>query len=279
MTDSEFLADAAAFIEPLIPQGRVLSLAQMLIHLTAPGVPDIYQGDEIWNLGLVDPDNRRPVDFQCRRRLLAQLESMDVSRIMERADEGFPKLWLITKALPLRSRLGGYAPLSVAGPHRERAIAFARGEVVVVAPRLPVPVAGWCDTSVMLPADNARKNVLTGERVAGSQALLSTLFEKFPVALLVPESFAKHRRTSATLHACAIQPRGVCGSSASKISLIDPTQASIQMRRKALQQIHACIARDRLSPARRYKVRSARPTRIPDDTPRRGTADRRRSVF
>ncbi len=188
MSDSGFLADAASFIEPLIPQSRILSLAQMLIHLTAPGVPDIYQGDELWNLSLVDPDNRRPVNFPCRCRLLAQLESMDVSRIMARADEGFPKLWVITKALGLRSRLGGYAPLTIGGQNRERVIAFARGEVAVVAPRLPVPPAGWDDTFVALPNGAARKNVLTGEHITGCQVLLNTLFEKFPVALLVPET-------------------------------------------------------------------------------------------
>jgi (1->4)-alpha-D-glucan 1-alpha-D-glucosylmutase len=190
MSDSEFLAAAASFIEPLIPPGRVLSLAQMLIHLTAPGVPDIYQGDEIWNLSLVDPDNRRPVDFQCRRRLLAQMETMDIHQIVASANEGLPKLWLISRALRLRSRLGHYAPLSLSGLNRERAIAFARGEVIVVAPRLPIPPAGWGDTSVALPGNATRKNILTGQRVSGSQALMSTLFEKFPVALLAPESFA-----------------------------------------------------------------------------------------
>lgn len=190
MSDSEFLADAASFIEPVLRQGRILSLGQILIHLMAPGVPDIYQGDEIWNLNLVDPDNRRPVDFVCRRRLLAQLETMDASRIMARVDEGLPKLWVITRALRLRSRLGCYAPLALAGRNRERAIAFARGDVAVVAPRLAAPREGWGDTSVALPNGEARKNVLTGERVAGSQVLLSTLFENFPVALLAPESFA-----------------------------------------------------------------------------------------
>jgi (1->4)-alpha-D-glucan 1-alpha-D-glucosylmutase len=189
MSDHEFLADAASFIEPLIPRGRDLSLAQMLIHLTAPGVPDIYQGDEIWNLSLVDPDNRRPVDFQCRRRLLAQMDSTDIGQIAKRADEGLPKLWLITRALGLRSHLGSYAPLSLLGSNRERAIAFARGEIIVVAPRLPVSLAEWGDTSVALPGDLERKNVLTDERIAGSQVLLSALFEKFPVALLAPESF------------------------------------------------------------------------------------------
>lgn len=190
MSDSQFLADAASFTDRLVPRGRDLSLAQMLIHLTAPGVPDIYQGDEIWNLTLVDPDNRRTVDFQCRRRLLAQLQTMDARQIMARANEGFPKLWVITRALQMRPRLGPYAPLSLSGFCPERAIAFARGEVVVVAPHLPVLPPGWGDTAVAFPNDIARKNALTGERVTGSQAVLSSLFAQFPVALLVPESFA-----------------------------------------------------------------------------------------
>jgi len=189
MSDGEFLTAAASFIEPLIPQGRVLSLAQMLIHLTAPGVPDIYQGDEVWNLTLVDPDNRRPVDFGCRRRRLAQLENADLSQIVSSADEGLPKLFVIANALKLRPGLGHYAPLAVAGQNGDRAIAFARGEVAVVAPLSPVPHAEWGDTSVVFPSIGW-KNVLTGERISDSQALLSTLFEKFPVALLVRDSFA-----------------------------------------------------------------------------------------
>ena len=189
MADREFLADAAKFMEPLIPQVRALSLAQLLIHLTAPGVPDIYQGDELWNLSLVDPDNRRPVDFETRRRLLSEMESMDVKEVMARADEGLPKLLVLTKALRIRQHLGVYAPLPLTGKHCGRAIAFLRGEVAVIAPRLPIGGEGWGNTAVTLPG-NTWKNAFTGERVVGPQTEVSALLSTFPVALLIPESLA-----------------------------------------------------------------------------------------
>ncbi len=95
LADSTFLADLAAFVAPLVAPGRVSSLAQVLLKLTAPGVPDFYQGSEIWDLSLVDPDNRRPVDYELRRRLLADLEGNPTPEaILARVDEGLPKLWL-----------------------------------------------------------------------------------------------------------------------------------------------------------------------------------------
>jgi (1->4)-alpha-D-glucan 1-alpha-D-glucosylmutase len=184
MQDCEFLSDARAFIEPLISRGRVVSLAQTLIHLTAPGVPDIYQGGEVWNLSLVDPDNRRPVDFETRRSLIEQMESLDVEQVMERMDEGLPRLWVITRALGLASRLGPYTPLPISGAKRDRAIAFGRGDVVTVAPRLAVDPEDWEDASIELPESNSWENVLTGDKIPPGRVLLSCLFHRFPVALL-----------------------------------------------------------------------------------------------
>ena len=119
---SEFLADLEGFVGPLIEPGRVNSLAQTLIKLTAPGVPDIYQGTELWDMSLVDPDNRRPVDYEMRRRLLAELSQAAPRGDPERMDEGLPKLWVTRQALHLRRRHpqvfgpeGPYEPLQIEG--------------------------------------------------------------------------------------------------------------------------------------------------------------------
>lgn len=184
MEDSVFLADARAFIEPLISPGRVSSLAQTLIRATAPGVPDTYQGNEIWDLSLVDPDNRRPVDFDLRRRLVQSLESMSVEEVVQREDEGLPKLWVLTKALQLRSRLGAYAALAITGEKCGNAIAYARGDIIVATPIRLLNAGDWADTALDLPKEKKWRNVLTGDEIAGETLLLSSLFQRFPVALL-----------------------------------------------------------------------------------------------
>jgi (1->4)-alpha-D-glucan 1-alpha-D-glucosylmutase len=173
----------------------VTSLAQVLLELTSPGVPDLYQGTELWDLSLVDPDNRRPVDFEHRRRALAALEGMSPEAVMERAEEGLPKLWLIRNALWLRRRRprafgpdGDYRPLWAGGSRAEHVVAFERGgEVVTVVPRLVLKLGGeWADTALALPP-GAWRNVLTDERVEGGEARLADLLRRFPVALLARE--------------------------------------------------------------------------------------------
>ncbi len=100
---SEFLADLEDFVARILLPGRINSLAQTLIKCTAPGVPDHYQGSEIWDLHLVDPDNRGPIDYAARRSLLAELEAgMPPEEILKRMDDGLPKLWVIFIALHLR---------------------------------------------------------------------------------------------------------------------------------------------------------------------------------
>ena len=102
LQDEAFLSDFAAFATALIAPGRINSLAQTLIKLTAPGIPDLYQGSELWDLSLVDPDNRRPIDFARRRALLADLASLGPEQVLERMDEGLPKLFVIKRTLQLR---------------------------------------------------------------------------------------------------------------------------------------------------------------------------------
>jgi (1->4)-alpha-D-glucan 1-alpha-D-glucosylmutase len=191
--DRAFVADLEAFVAPLVEPGRINSLAQTLLKLASPGVPDFYQGSELWDLSLVDPDNRRPVDYEQRRRLLAELkEGMPPEAILARMDEGLPKLWLIHQGLHLRRRRpgafgaeGDYEPLPVSGPRAEHAVAFARGgEVAVVVPRLPMRLGGdWQGTTVTLPPGSWRDE-LTGDEVAGGERPVAELLARFPVALL-----------------------------------------------------------------------------------------------
>ena len=192
LEDPAFADDLAGFAGQLVWPGRVNSLAWKLVTLTSPGVPDLYQGTELWDLSLVDPDNRRPVDYNLRQELLAQLDRLAAAEVLRRAEEGLPKLLVVQRALHLRlsrpSAFGpgsSYRPLPVTGPAREHLLAFARAEeVVTLVPRLVLKLAGnWGDTEVELP-DGAWRNELTGEAVTGGSRPVAALLAAFPVALL-----------------------------------------------------------------------------------------------
>jgi (1->4)-alpha-D-glucan 1-alpha-D-glucosylmutase len=193
-----FLREISQFVDKIKEAGRVNSLAQALLKYTAPGVPDTYQGTELWDLSLVDPDNRRPVDYALRRSLLADLKKIEknndvAARVMARADEGFPKMWVTHQALQLRRERpewfgaqAGYTPLSVEGPKSEYAIAYLRGgSLAVVVPRLTAKRGGaWRETTVALPGGKW-VNRLTGASTEGGKVMIRNLLNDFPVALLV----------------------------------------------------------------------------------------------
>jgi (1->4)-alpha-D-glucan 1-alpha-D-glucosylmutase len=177
------------FVARITPFGRSNSLAQKLLQLTMPGVPDVYQGTELWDLSLVDPDNRRPVDYAERRRVLAALDGGEVPAV---DDSGAAKLLVVSRVLRARREhpewFAGYEPVTATGLAAHHLVAFDRGGVVAVATRLPVglSIAGWGDTALQLP-NGAWRDLLTGGRfVSDAEGLaVAGLLERPPVALLV----------------------------------------------------------------------------------------------
>jgi (1->4)-alpha-D-glucan 1-alpha-D-glucosylmutase len=191
----EFIAGLETFIAPLILPGRINSLAQALIKMMAPGVPDFYQGTELWDLSLVDPDNRRPVDFELRAELLRRCRSLSAEEAVAEWDSGLPKLWLTTRVLALRrareadfSHQSTYQPLVAQGAHLGNLLAFRRGEnLIAVVPRFSMTVNGnWGDTRLPLPR-GVWKNCFTEARLQASVDP-HELFGPFPVALLSREA-------------------------------------------------------------------------------------------
>ena len=193
--DPAFQAELATFVRPVAARGRVNSLATTLLKLTSPGVPDIYQGTELWDDSLVDPDNRRPVDFDRRSQALDALTSRGLDAALEGVDEGLPKLWVTLRALAVRSERrecfgagSGYEALETAGRWADRVVAFERsGDAATVVPRLAVGPAGdWGDTRVVLPAGEWT-DAFTGQSVGGGLVEVGRLWTRLPVALLVRE--------------------------------------------------------------------------------------------
>ena len=188
--DEPALHTALARLATLItPPGRSNSLSAVLLQLAMPGVPDVYQGNELWELSLVDPDNRRPVDFPARADLLSRL---DHGWLPEPDSSGAAKLLVVSRTLRARrdhpDRFTGYTPLSAEGPAARHAVAFARRGVIAVATRLPVGLAaggGWSDTTLPLP-EGCWTDVLTGCSAAGPVPL-ATLLTRYPVALLLAD--------------------------------------------------------------------------------------------
>jgi (1->4)-alpha-D-glucan 1-alpha-D-glucosylmutase len=209
-----FLDDLGALVARVAPAGMWNALARVLVQVTAPGVPDVYQGDELWNLALVDPDNRRPVEFGRRRRALASLRSARVEEVLGAPQDGRIKLLVLARALAARRRAptlfagGAYRPLAAGGgPAAGHLFVFARRAgrrwAITVVPRLTVSLgldpelppcgAVWGGVHVALPAElrGARlESVLTGERLRAPsrgpvRLSAAAVLGRLPVALLV----------------------------------------------------------------------------------------------
>ncbi|ONI79501.1 malto-oligosyltrehalose synthase [Actinosynnema sp. ALI-1.44] len=189
---AELGGEIEEFVHRVRGPGWSNSLGQKLLQLAMPGVPDVYQGTELWDYSLVDPDNRRPVDFELRREILAEIE--DAPPPID--ESGAAKLHVVSRTLRLRwerpDLFTGYTPIEASGPAAEHLVGFARNGLIAVATRLPVGLersGGWRDTTLTLPGtwtdilvsgypdsntDQHSREVLVGE-----------VLSRYPVALLV----------------------------------------------------------------------------------------------
>jgi (1->4)-alpha-D-glucan 1-alpha-D-glucosylmutase len=200
--NAKLLDEIVSFVDRIAPAGAVNGLAQMLLKLTAPGIPDIYQGTEFWDFSLVDPDNRRPVDFAARAASIDTTPSADLAKHWR---DGRIKQFLAARTLAARRARpdlfagGSYAPLEIRGTFADRIIAFMRyaGEdiAVTIVPRtasillregdIAFMSDAWKDTAVALPDARVLISAFDRERCANDTAIaVGPLLERLPVALL-----------------------------------------------------------------------------------------------
>ncbi|MCF2488784.1 malto-oligosyltrehalose synthase [Dyadobacter sp. CY347] len=234
---SPFFRDFQEYLKTITDAGIVNSLAQVLLKFTCPGIPDVYQGTELWDLSLVDPDNRRPFDYEIRKTWLKEFEDYDTERLLEKLWEtrnsGQIKLWLthqlynLRKTNPVLFSEGEYVPLKIRGAYKEHMLAFARKhkkEFLVVA--IPLHSAmlckeqgkaffdlDWKDTSVVLP-DNmeaAWTEMLTGKEGKYEGKLTpSEIFNGLPIAVLKGKKPDNERKAGVLLHITSLaSPFGI----------------------------------------------------------------------
>jgi len=206
--DDRFRADVDRLVAAVGPAGATNALATVVLRCTVPGVPDTYQGTELWEQTLVDPDNRRPVDFDARRRVLAELptvngiEPAEAAALLRRWRDGAVKLHVVRQLLHLRRDRPGvfaggpYRAVGVTGPAADHVVAFTRrGDVLVVVPRLPFRLAGpgrfpvgrrvWDGTTVDV-GPGGWTDVLSGTEHVGGRLAVGEVLATLPVAVLVP---------------------------------------------------------------------------------------------
>jgi (1->4)-alpha-D-glucan 1-alpha-D-glucosylmutase len=205
----DFLQDFVSTCEPVVQSGALNSLSQIAIKLAAPGVPDVYQGAELWDLSLVDPDNRRPLDFERFDTSLKTCGTTDLDALTTAWRNGAIKMFVIQAGLALRNQAGSlfakgdYMPLHVSGGMADRVAAFARvlkdDAAIVIVPRFPlellrgrdslVPASSqWSDTAVDLPANLQGaefRNIFTEEAFMTNASLpVREVLARFPIAIL-----------------------------------------------------------------------------------------------
>jgi (1->4)-alpha-D-glucan 1-alpha-D-glucosylmutase len=213
--DNRFLQDIGRFANKIAFHGALNSLSQLTLKLASPGVADFYQGTELWDLRLVDPDNRKPVDFGNLEALLTAQDgnSLPLGELTQSWNDGRVKMHVTQQGLRFRRRhgalflKGGYVPLQAIGSQRDCVVAFARryrGDwAMAIAPRFTIRLAdestdflrvwGWEDTRILMPKEAPRTwlNRLTNETIDSNEAgeiHLEQVFENFPVALLSNET-------------------------------------------------------------------------------------------
>jgi len=191
--DPAVVATLHGVLDRIADAGWSNALAAKLVALTMPGVPDVYQGSELWEQSLVDPDNRRTVDFEERRAALADVRVGARPTLLGGiGDRGHAKLLVTRAALRLRrdrpDLFASYAEVPAEGPAADHVLAFDRGGAITVATRLPLGLAaegGWGDTVLIIP-DGRHVDLVSGREVSTDRPLLANLLATHPVALLVP---------------------------------------------------------------------------------------------
>ena len=213
--ENQFLEVFRPFQQEIAYYGILNSLSQILIKLTVPGLPDIYQGTEMWDLSLVDPDNRRPVDFDKRKQYLEEIKTrIDsdlmglISELLQNPEDGKVKLFLTYKLLQARNEYieifqrGSYEKLNVAGSLKAHIVGFyrelAEQRVIAIAPRFftslvnsgeqPFGEKVWQETRIITPPGSSHvwKDIITGQTIEGEETLwVRDILQSFPVALLV----------------------------------------------------------------------------------------------
>ncbi len=204
-TRNRFPASLAPLAGRIAELGAVNSLAQTVLKLTCPGVPDFYQGSELWDFSLVDPDNRRPVDYTMRQQKLESVAQASPRDLLETWSDGRIKMFISHRLLALRREQpdlfasGSYAGISAQGACKENIVAFLREEngqaILVIAPRhtvrLGFPPIGdvWGDTYLIPPGQGRSwRNVFTGQVATGDRIPIAEAFAELPVAVLIAES-------------------------------------------------------------------------------------------
>jgi malto-oligosyltrehalose synthase/4-alpha-glucanotransferase len=202
-TDTDFYRSFQSLLSRIADHGIINSLVQVLLKFICPGVPDVYQGCELWDLSLVDPDNRRPVDYTQRQRLLEETKTSGLAALWKDRYAGGIKLWLVQSLFQLRKKHpilfseGVYEPLQVEGIYKDHIIAFARKygqDTFIVAAALHTALlAGdplqidWQDTAIVLPQEGAstwKHQLQTGVEPHGKRLSASKLFAGLPLAVL-----------------------------------------------------------------------------------------------
>jgi (1->4)-alpha-D-glucan 1-alpha-D-glucosylmutase len=220
LRSSSFLNSFLPFAQQIAKRGMIFALSQTVLKLSSPGVPDIYQGNETWDFSLVDPDNRRPIDYPLRETILTSLGSRSVVELLQNWQDGGIKMHITQALLRLRSEIpdlftkGEYVPLPTQGEKADQIVAYVRKlgstELLIVAPRQLSPGNGsylgpyWGNTGLVYPQSRTWESVLTTRSIGFNSGFipLSSLLTEIPVAAYVSDGAVVRESRSAFAHDC-----------------------------------------------------------------------------
>lgn len=175
--------------------GKINSLAQTLLKVTAPGIPDIYQGCDLWDYSLVDPDNRREVDYKLRSKLVEKISQASQEELNCLDETGLSKLFVIVRALKYRKEFpeiftqnSDYIPLFAHGKYSENVLSYQRGDqVIVIIPRISSNISKWKQTTIKIPQGNWKNLLSNNNKFYKDSIDLNEIFSEFPVAMLIKD--------------------------------------------------------------------------------------------